>query len=190
MLALWLPAGAAQDDVDAAAPERAAIESQKSHINQRLYQAEAACYQRFAVEDCLRAERRKARLERADVREREAVIHAQARHQRADQRAQNIDERLKAHPDSIGPARGALALQPPKPSPQRRSMPAKPGAEQARQQAQRRAATERTAQAAEARNRQIQKREAAQAHRIQVQRAQAERNPPGRPLAAPLPPAS
>lgn len=192
MLALWLPAGAAQEGVNAAAPDRAALESQKSQINQRLQQAEVACYQRFSVEDCLRTERRKARLEGAGVREREAIMHTQERRQRADQRLQNTEERLrlKGHPDATGPARAALALPPP--NPQRRSaVPAKPGAEQVRrQQAHHRAIAARTAQAAEAQNRQmrqIQKREAAQAHKIQVQRTQAEKNPPGRPPAAPLP---
>ncbi|MBY0454595.1 MAG: hypothetical protein K2Q11_06900 [Burkholderiaceae bacterium] len=180
-------AGATPDQADVSAPERAALKAQRAQIDQRLHQAEAACYQRFIVEDCLRAERRKARIERASVHEQEAAIDAQARRQRADQRLQDIEGRIQAHSAAASPAGNAIAAPKEPASPQPRKVPAKPETAQARQQEHRRIAAERAVEAEQARARLIQKRDAAQAHRLQVERSRAEKNPPGRAPVAPLP---
>ncbi len=77
----------------ARAAGREAVRKEREAITQTLRQAEAACYQRFAVEDCLRNARRHARDAQAVLRQREAVWDEAERQERAAQRQQDIQQR-------------------------------------------------------------------------------------------------
>lgn len=162
---------------------------EKGQIHQSLHQAERACYQRFAVEDCLQAERRNAREALAAVRQNEAALDAKMRRERADQRLQVIDERLKSHPAPVSVVPPRHPLQPAK---VRAVAPMAAAAVQARQKAALREASIRAARARAARERQTQKWDAAQAHKAQVEeraeRAKLSQKSSGRPPAMSLPP--
>lgn len=155
----------------------------QAQIHENLQQAEAVCYQRFAVEDCLQAERRNARQALVAVHQNEAALDAQMRRERANQRLQAIDERLQSHtPVSVVPPRHPL--QPAKV----RAVAPMAAAVQAHQKAALREASTRALQASAARERQIQKQGAAQAHKAQVEeRIKASTKTSGRPPAMPLP---
>ena len=56
----------------ARAQERAHLQQQRQAIDTALQRAQAACYQRFAVQDCLNSERRRAREATALLAKREA----------------------------------------------------------------------------------------------------------------------
>lgn len=90
----------AQTQVSApsAADERARIRHERQVVEQAQAQAEAACYQRFAVEDCLRQARQTARKAQTELRQQEAVINEAERRQRAAQRLEEIAERERTRP--------------------------------------------------------------------------------------------
>lgn len=90
-----------------AAEERARIHQERQAIDRALQQAETACYQHFAVEDCLQKERRSARQGYARLRQREAALEAAERRERAAQRLEAIAEQEKKHPPA-GPAATAV----------------------------------------------------------------------------------
>lgn len=91
-LALWLMAGpalAAEDALQAVLHEQAALEHKLQHLQTQEEQASRACWQRFAVNDCLRQVRRDARRQREplhakwlDLREHERTLRLQLREQR------------------------------------------------------------------------------------------------------------
>ena len=81
-----------------ATDERARIRHERQAIDQTLSQAQAACYQRFAVEDCLRQARQTARTAHTDLRQQEAVLNEAQRRQRAAGRLADIAQRQRNHP--------------------------------------------------------------------------------------------
>ncbi|MDD2712224.1 MAG: hypothetical protein PHU77_04820 [Simplicispira sp.] len=81
-----------------AAQERARIHQERQAIARALQQSQTACYQRFAVEDCLQKARRTARQSDASLRQREAVLDATERRERAAQRLAVIAEHEKSLP--------------------------------------------------------------------------------------------
>lgn len=73
--------------------ERERIRRERQAIDQSLQHAQAACYQRFAVEDCLRAARRRAREDLAVLRQQESMMDDSERRERAALRLRSIEER-------------------------------------------------------------------------------------------------
>ena len=82
----------------ASLPDRTHIQQQRQAIDHTLRQQETACYQRFAVEDCLRKVRQHARQAQADLRQQAAALDADERRERADQRLHDIAERERMRP--------------------------------------------------------------------------------------------
>jgi hypothetical protein len=166
------------------AAERERIHRERTTIEQNLQRAQADCYQRFAVEDCLRSARRKARSEQAVLRHQEVLMDEQDRRDRSAQRLQSIDERQRiragetpSHAVGIRASRGTVSTARPR---------AKPQEETRARQEQRRQALQR--QAMEGRQNQAAKLQAAQERKARVQQRQAQDAARGRTPAAPLTP--
>ena len=178
---------------DARAQERSHIQQQRQAINATLQQAQTACYQRFAVEDCLERERRRARQATAPLAKREAALDEAERRERAAQRLNDIAERQPAAPAPASPARvrrsDAAASAAPDVLQQERDFEAHERALRLQQKQQRHVAeqagqiAQRAAAAEKARQRLEEKRQAAERRRAralqeQQQRAASGRKPP------------
>ena len=206
----------AQTQVSApsAAEERARLHHERQVVEQALAHAEAACYQRFAVEDCLRQARQTARTAQTDLRQQEAVINEAERRRRAAQRLEDIAERernrsvpalmpprIKEAPPAAQPLESEAAA----PLPEAVKNPAALAAEReqqarqrARQQQQKRkahqanqaeAVSAQAAAAANARQQREAKNAAAAQRRARLLQSQADDAAAGRVPAAPLSPA-
>jgi len=169
--------------------ERESIKREQQAVDTRLQQAQAACYQRFAVEDCLQLERSKAREARARLSQRAAVLDDVERRERAAQRLDSIAERQNTR---------TVPVPAPVKRTERPSQADREARERAQRQQEKRAAHQaeqphqiqiREEQAAQARQKQEEKREAAAAHKARVLQSQAEQAASGQKPAAPLPPA-
>jgi len=81
----------------AAAPDfqgdRERIAAQRRVIEERFQQQESACYQRFAVNDCLREARRTRRTSEDELKRQEAAINDIERKRRGADQLRRIDER-------------------------------------------------------------------------------------------------
>ncbi|WP_374663119.1 hypothetical protein [Ramlibacter sp.] len=86
-----LAATAAHADDEAA--ERARIGVERATVEQRFAAEERDCQTRFAVNDCLRAARKRRADAMADLRRQEQTLDDAARRQRAAQRQVELDER-------------------------------------------------------------------------------------------------
>ena len=168
------------------ADQRHALRQERVRLDADLKAAEISCYQRFAVEDCLQAERRKARQGRMALQARENQLELAQRRQRAAERQQSIAARQQEH------ATSALAATPPRATAVQRRKTAMPrpasSPPQAILRAQRQARQQAAAEHAVQAQQKLQaKQAAAQAHKAQILRQQAERSHSGKPPAAPLP---
>lgn len=181
-------AAVAPPDGDRAA-QRHAIERERAAVASTLQQAETACYQRFAVEDCLRGARRTARTARAHLAQREVALEEAERRERAAQRLGDIAERQSAQPLPVPPAANRAAVRPlagereQQAHERARQQQEKNAAHQAQQAEQLRA---REAGAVEARRQFADKQKAAAARQARVRQLQADKAAAGSP-AAPLP---
>ena len=151
--------------------QRAHLQRQRQALEQALRQAETACYQRFAVEDCLRQERQKARKAQVDLRQQETAIDTAQRRERAAQRLSEMAERERTRPVPAPVAPRAPSL-PPAPAQEAPRAAAEDAAAAARLNAATRAA-ERKQQARERASQQQQKRKAHQTNQAQAVSAQA-----------------
>lgn len=170
--------------------ERDSLRSERETIGKTLQQSEAACYQRFAVEDCLRDARRQAREALARIKRREQVLDAAERHERAAQRLQDIQERESTRPAPV-PHQGAAASRPvatERDQAAAQRAQAQQAARAAHQSSQATQATARAAEAERARQNQEVRRQAAQQRKARVQQTQADRAAAGYQMPAPLPP--
>ena len=91
VVSLLLAVAPARADGDAA--ERARISAERDVITQRHAAEERECQTRFAVNDCLRAARKRRGDALADLRRQEQTLDDAARRQRAAQRQVELDER-------------------------------------------------------------------------------------------------
>lgn len=167
------------------------MHQEHARIDAQLKTAETACYQRFAVEDCLRVARHQARQAQDALRVRQHRLDEQERQQRAAQRLQTIQERQRNHSPTgvaLSPAKATkagnaannhFARRPPA----HRPTPA-PAVVSAQRHIRQREAAQ---QAAQAQQRQRDKQAVAQEHKQNVQREQIQRAQSGKPTAAPLP---
>ena len=75
--------------------ERAEIEQARQTIEARRKEAETACWQRFAVENCLRDARQTAREQELPLRQREQELKQQERQEKADARLRQIEQKKR-----------------------------------------------------------------------------------------------
>ena len=188
---------ATQAQTSQAADTYARVQREREALAQELPQAEAACYQRFAVEDCLSDVRKRHRQALAQLRQQEQAMRAQERQQQQRERAQQLQEKQQAQPPvrSMPPASSALAARE-REQAQAQAERASAAAARAQQQRERLQAqqsreAQRAAQVAEreaaARAQFQQKQQAAQQRRIRYEQAQQERQATNQPQAADLP---
>ncbi len=188
---------ATQAQTSQAADTYARVQREREALAQELPQAEAACYQRFAVEDCLSDVRKRHRQALAQLRQQEQAMRAQERQQQQRERAQQLQEKQQAQPPvrSMPPASSALVARE-REQAQAQAERASAAAARAQQQRERLQAqqsreAQRAAQVAEreaaARAQFQQKQQAAQQRRIRYEQAQQERQATNQPQAADLP---
>ena len=99
-LAALSPPLAAQSDAERVlelreAQQREWIEQTRARYQAEFRQQEIACYQRFAVNDCLLESRRTERELMADLRRQEILINDAKRKRRAARQLLRADERLQ-----------------------------------------------------------------------------------------------
>lgn len=204
---LMLGAQAAQPAADAAREEaahqahlqrqaeRKRIQAERQAIQAQLGKDEAACYQTFAVNSCLRGVRSKARVADNALHRQELQINDEERREKAGERMRSIEERRQEQHDKLEAGEKPAPLRAnERKSPQEREQEARQRAEQQ----QRRAAghaegLERRRQAEqqsipESRERYEAKQQQAREHREQNERKKAEAAAAGRTPSAPLPP--
>ena len=182
-------------NADSRAAGREAVRKEREAIAQTLRQSEAACYQRFAVEDCLNVERRRARKAHALLEQQETTLDEAERRERAALRLKDIAGRTPApavpapFSDVRSPEVAVDVLQ------QERAFEARQRAERLQQKQQLHQAQvaeqipQRAAAAEKARQRLEEKRAAAERRRARALQAQQERAAAGRkPPAALSPP--
>ena len=87
----WAQTVAADRNVDLAA-ERARLKEERSVVDRRAKQEQVACYQKFAVEDCLRESRRQRRTLDDDLKRQEAAINDIDRKRRAAAQLKRLDK--------------------------------------------------------------------------------------------------
>jgi hypothetical protein len=114
MIAAWLPAYAQAPDpapgpaIDA---ERSRIQAEREKIEERLARDEAACYQKFAVTDCLIQARAVRREAVADLRRQEISINAAEARRRGAEQLSRIEEKSSAEALAQEAQRREQALQ-------------------------------------------------------------------------------
>ena len=178
--------------------EHERIRRERESIDAQRTAGEAQCYQRFAVEDCLKAVRARARDAESRLRAQEIELNDAERTEKAAARRRSIEEKQRAVPS--GPALGSEAgatvrrsASDPEALKNQRDHDAELRARQQRSRAQAQAqeqasrSAENAQRAAEARARQAQAVESAKERRARVEKAQAEAAAKGRQPAAPLP---
>ena len=82
------------------ANERTLLRDEGDAVRRLAQEQEIQCYQRFAVEDCLRGVRRQQRQSEALLRQREMALNDQERQERADARRQSIAQKQSQAPES------------------------------------------------------------------------------------------
>jgi len=181
--------------------ERNRIHQERQAITAARKHGETACYRRFAVEDCLREVRAKAREAELQLRGREVQLNDAQRKEKAAERLRAIEEKQQVAPDRSRPQGAARGVG--------RGAPASVEdlRTQHQQEAQRRAEQQRNRQQSMAENQAQRAKEnadraatasarhadnvkSAQDRRERVQKMQAESAAAGRTPAAPLPVAS
>ncbi|MFT4243273.1 MAG: hypothetical protein QM569_13450 [Acidovorax sp.] len=201
--ALWAASLAnAQEAADnphaAAMTERTAQRQQIQHereaLKARQLKEEAACYQRFAVEDCLRGVRAGVRDAATRLRAREIALNDAERREKAADRLKAIEQKQPPTPaqpstDVAAPHNAqAIQAQRDRDAAQRAQQQRAHIRNQASAKAQRQAGS--AASAARARERRAQTLKAAEEHRARVEKARATAAAQGRKPAAPLPASS
>lgn len=186
----------------AAAAHRKAEHERIRHEREALaamrQKEEAACYKQFAVEDCLRSVRTKAREAGDRLRAQEVELNDAERKEKAAERLRSIEEKQKAVPPPASRGQGSDATV--------RKTPADPASTKAQREhdAEQRAQLQRNRaqqhdseqaaraavqadRAAQARVRHAETLKAADERRARVEKSQADAAAKGRPPAAPLP---
>ena len=109
---LALPAAAQNQQAEEAA-ERARIASERTRIEAEFEQANKACYQKFAVNDCIADARAKRREVLADLRRQELVLNDADRRRRSSERLEEIEkktaDRRAAQASAPAPAASAAS---------------------------------------------------------------------------------
>jgi hypothetical protein len=177
------------------AAERTHIQEERKAIATRRLAAETECYKLFAVEDCLRQERNRAREAEAGLRKREMQINDAERKEKATERRRSIAEKQSAQPGPPGAEQEVKAGVRGQPShttrlprtPRTPTVPT-PAPDVHQREAERaQRAAETSQRAARARDRHAEELKTAQERRARVERDKAAAAAAGRKPAAPLP---
>lgn len=192
-----------QDSAQAAAAvhrkaEHERIRHEREALAAVRQKEEAACYKQFAVEDCLRSVRTKAREAGDRLRAQEVELNDAERREKAAERLRSIEEKQKAVPPPASRGQGTDATV--------RKTPADPASTKAQRDydAEQRALLQRNRvqqhgseqaaraavqadRAAQARIRHAETLKAAEERRARVEKSQADAAAKGHPPAAPLP---
>lgn len=204
LTSVWAQAVAAPEDngLAIAAAHRKAEHERIRHEREALsamrQKEEAACYQRFAVEDCLRGIRAKARDAEDRLRAQEVGLNDAERKEKAAERLRSIEEKQKAVPAMPPAGKGADAVlrktpTDPQTTKAQRDHDAEQRAQQQRSRAQVQASEQATRaavsadRAAKARARHAEALKAAEERRARVGKSQADAAAQGHKPAAPLP---
>jgi hypothetical protein len=199
-------AGAGSSRTTAAAAHRKAeherIRHERDAIKAQRVKDEAVCYQRFAVEDCLKAVRAQVRDAETRLRLQEIDLNDAERKEKAAERLKSIEEKQRPVPASaaVGGGPDAVMRKPaaahPQASQAQRDHDAQLRAQEQRSKVQKQAqeqksrAAESADRAAQARARHAETLKAAEEHRARMEKSRADAAAQGRKPAAPLPPAS
>ena len=198
-------AAPAAPEEEAGSPPHAAAAAQRKAEHERIrherdalkaqqVQDEAACYQRFAVEDCLRGVRARARDAEGRLRTQEIMLNDAERKEKAADRLKAIEEKQRPVP-AEAKAPDAVLRKPPATQAQR-DHDAALRAEQQRSHVQKqtdgqaRRAADSAERASQARTRHAETLKAAEERRARVEKARVDAEAQGRKPAAPLPAAS
>jgi hypothetical protein len=100
--------GNAQQQLD---QERSRIAAERQAADSRYAQAEAACYARFAVNDCVNAAKAARRETLADLRRQEVSLNDDERRRKGAAQRQRLDERSSAENQQRAAQQRAQALQ-------------------------------------------------------------------------------
>jgi hypothetical protein len=92
-LALLIAAGATWAQPAGDGAQRARIGAERNQAEARLAAEEAACYKKFAVNDCLKEARSRTRERLAELRRQEIVLNDAERKRRAVERQLDLEER-------------------------------------------------------------------------------------------------
>jgi colicin import membrane protein len=84
---------AAAQPADGTAAERARIGAERAAADARLKEEEAACYKKFAVNDCVNEAKARRRAVTADLRRQELMLNDAERKRRGSERIRAIEER-------------------------------------------------------------------------------------------------
>jgi len=207
LLAASAMAQAPADPDDGAGMPRAATAAQRKAEHERIrhereavkaqqLKDEAQCYQRFAVDDCLRGVRAGVRDAEGRLRAREIELNDAERREKAADRLKAIEEKQRPVPAPSGGKSPEAVLRQPAPSQAQRDQEAALRAEQQRNRVQQqtseqaRRAADNAARAAQARARHAQTLKDAEERRARVEKSRADAAAQGRKPAAPLPAAS
>lgn len=87
------------------ARERVRIEAERSRTQLFYADEEARCYQRFAVNDCLRDVRRQRRTALEELRRQEVILNDARRAATAAEQARRVEERSAGRQDPVDEAR-------------------------------------------------------------------------------------
>jgi colicin import membrane protein len=85
---------------DQVAAERVRIEAERSRLRAGVAQDEAACYQRFAVNDCLRGVHTRARAPLDELRRQEILLNDAERQRRTQEQLKQIQDKAAARSQS------------------------------------------------------------------------------------------
>jgi len=91
------------------ARERARIAAERQQAMERYGQEEADCYQRFAVNDCLRAVRKRRRVGLEELRRQEIILNDERRAAAAAAAQQRVDQRAAERAGAPAAEPGAAA---------------------------------------------------------------------------------
>ena len=91
--------------------ERARIAAERSQAEARFAAQEVACYQKFAVNDCLNAAKSQRRERLSDLRRQDLTLNEAERKRRASDRVRSIDERNSAQSQQEAAAQRAESVQ-------------------------------------------------------------------------------
>jgi colicin import membrane protein len=85
---------------DQVAAERARIEAERTRLREGVAKDEAACYQRFAVNDCLRGVHTRARAPMEELRRQEILLNDAERQRQTQEQFKEIQEKAAARSQS------------------------------------------------------------------------------------------
>lgn len=100
---------AAAESEATAASGRARIKDEQAQIRSRAATEEAACYQRFAVNDCLQAVRARQRQALGELRREEVALNDAERRNKSAERQRRLEEKEKAREARIAQTPGQAA---------------------------------------------------------------------------------